>query len=75
MAFVLMAKFRVRNAASGPEIDYLSGLNGPLLPKIPLEKVGGEAPDLSKGFCGRRGPFRPPKLTISSPAALLRNLK
>ncbi len=32
----------------GPEIADVGGLNGPLLPQSPLEKVGGEAPHLSQ---------------------------
>ncbi len=31
---------------AGPEIVDLGGLNGPLVPENPLEKVGGEAPYL-----------------------------
>ncbi len=34
----------LRNNASGPEIVNLLNINGPLLPKKQLEKVGGEAP-------------------------------
>ncbi len=35
---------RLRNTVSGPEIVDSWGLNGPLLPQSPLEKVGGFAP-------------------------------
>ncbi len=37
---------RLRNGASGPEIDDFWGPNGPLLPQNPSEKVGGFHPTL-----------------------------
>ena len=45
--------FRLLNIASGPELVACWGLHGPLLPQNPLEKVGGQAPHLSRGLCGR----------------------
>ncbi len=63
-------------------LDYLielpgrkSSITAPLLPQIPLEKVGAKPPTSSTGFCGRRGPFRLPKVRISGPETLLPNLK
>ncbi len=66
---------RLRNKVSGPEIVNLSGQNNPVAPQKLLEKVTGEAPTFSKGFCGRRGPLRLSKSSISGPEVLLRNPK
>ncbi len=41
----------------------------------PIGKAGAKPPAFSRGFCGRRGPFRPHKSTISGPEALWRILK
>ncbi len=62
------------NSASGPKTVF-GGLNGSLLPQNQFEKVGGEAPRFSDGFCGNRGPFRPPTLTILDSEAQFHNLK
>jgi hypothetical protein len=68
------AYFRVRNAASGPELVDLWALNGPLLPQNPVEKVGASPPTFSNGFRGRRSRLDSQKSAISIPEALLRNL-
>ncbi len=44
--------------AWGKTSSILGARNGPLLPQNPLEKLGGEAPTFSNGFCCRRWPFR-----------------
>ncbi len=56
MGVALLVGFRSRcfpcvvfpGELAGPEIVYFGGLNGHLLPQNPLEKVGGEAPQLLK---------------------------
>jgi hypothetical protein len=50
--------FRLCNRASGPEIVYFLGLNGPLLPESHLEKVGASRPlPFSNAFCPGWGRF------------------
>ncbi len=47
-AEALASYIRLLKSASGPEIEDVWGLSGPLLPQNPLEKVGGEAPHFSQ---------------------------
>ena len=42
---------------AGPEIVDFWGLNGPLLPQNPLEKVGGEAPHFFQWVLLHEGAF------------------
>ncbi len=54
---------RLLSSASGPEIVDLLGLNGPLLPHNPLEKVGGEALQLFPvGFAAGGGRLDPSQI-------------
>ncbi len=57
------AYFRLLDSASEPEFADFWGLDGPLLPQNPLDQVGVKPPTCSSGFCGRRGPFAPPKIS------------
>jgi hypothetical protein len=62
------SSFRLHNRACGPEI---ANLCGPLLPQTSLEKVGASPPAFSNGWCGRRGPLRPPNIDDLRPGSLV----
>jgi hypothetical protein len=53
---------------AGPEIVEIWGLHGLSYRKTHWKRWGARPPTFSNWFCGRRGPFRPPKLTISGQA-------
>ncbi len=59
--------FKLLNIASGPEVAYFWGLNGPLLPQNTLEKVGAfSLPTFPRGFAVGGGRLDPNNLRVSA---------